>query len=292
MLGLALIRLLLQMDFKIYAVVRPNSRRAANIPKNERVKIIECELGDMDKLPGLIEEKCEMFFHFAWRATSGIARNDMGAQIDNIRDTVKAAEICADLGCEVFVGAGSQAEYGRHSAPISPKTPAFPENGYGMAKLCAGQMTREVCRQKGVRHIWCRIFSVYGLYDGENTMIMSGINALLNGQRPIYTMGEQLWDYLYCDDAANALFLAAERGRDGSVYCVGSGEARPLRDYIFAIRDAVSPGSDIGIGEVPYSKKQVMYLCADISDLQNDTGFSPSVSFEEGIMRILKAACR
>ncbi|MDE6732484.1 MAG: NAD-dependent epimerase/dehydratase family protein, partial [Oscillospiraceae bacterium] len=137
MLGLALIRLLLQKDFKIYAVVRPNSRRAANIPKDERVKLIECELGDMDKLPGLIEEKCEMFFHFAWRATSSSARNDMGSQIENIRDAVKAAEICADLGCEVFVGAGSQAEYGRHSAPISPQTPAFPENGYGMAKLCA-----------------------------------------------------------------------------------------------------------------------------------------------------------
>ena len=123
-------------------------------------------------------------------------------------------------------------------------------------------------------------------------MIMSGINALLNGQRPIYTKGEQLWDYLYCDDAANALFLAAERGNDGCVYCVGSGEARPLRDYIFAIRDAVAPGADIGIGEAPYSEKQVMYLCADISDLRSDTGFSPTVSFEDGIRRILDAAHR
>ena len=59
--------------------------------------------------------------------------------------------------------------------------------------------------------------------------------------------------------------------------------ARPLREYIEAIRDAAAPGAEIGFGEIPYQEKQVMYLCADISDLEKDTGFAPRVTFAEGI---------
>ena len=33
------------------------------------------------------------------------------------------------------------------------------------AKLCAGQMTRIACAQKGIQHVWARILSVYGPYD-------------------------------------------------------------------------------------------------------------------------------
>ena len=55
------------------------------------------------------------------------------------------------------------------------------------------------------------------------------------------------------------------------------------REYIEAIRDAAAPGAEIGFGEIPYQEKQVMYLCADISDLEKDTGFAPRVTFAEGI---------
>lgn len=70
-----------------------------------------------------------------------------------------------------FVGAGSQAEYGRVNHALTPDTPCFPENGYGMAKLCAGQMSRVECEKLGLVHIWPRILSVYGPYDGKNAMI-------------------------------------------------------------------------------------------------------------------------
>lgn len=288
MLALALMRQLLDSGCQIYAVVHPGSVRIANIPQDSRIRLVECDLADIEWLPEMIHERCGAFYHFAWNCTFGDSRNDMEAQTLNILNTVHAAEAAAKLGCSVFLGAGSQAEYGRKSALISPDTPAFPENGYGMAKLCAGQMTREICRRNGVKHIWCRIFSVYGPYDGANTMVMSGINRLLDGGRPAYTRGEQQWDYLYCDDAARAFMLAAEKGRDGAVYCVGGGKTRPLSEYILAIRDAVSPGAEIGLGEVPYAEKQVMYLCADISSLTADTGFVPEVGFEEGIRRTVE----
>lgn len=285
MLGLALIRILTAEGYNVYAVVRPGSHRNANIPDWENVKITECDLSELDNLKNLVQEKCDIFFHFGWAGTSGAARNDMDMQIKNIQHTIDAVNAAHDLGCSVFLGAGSQAEYGRREEKIQPQTPANPENGYGIAKLCAGQMSRNLCAEYGIKHIWCRIFSVYGPYDGEQTMVMSGIRQLLDGNRPSYTKGEQLWDYLYCDDAARAIYLSAVSGKNGAIYCVGSGKTRQLREYIEIIRDIVCPGAEVGIGDIPYADKQVMYLCADIDSLKEDTGFEPQYSFEEGIKR-------
>ena len=283
MLALALMRKLSYEGYKIYAVARPNSSRIDNIPKQDNITVVECDLSEIETLPDKIYEKCDDFFHFAWEATYGAARNDMSAQLRNISASVNAVKAAHALGCNTFLGAGSQAEYGRKSEKISPCTSANPENGYGIAKLCAGQMTRVMCQELGIKHIWCRIFSTYGPYDGEQTMVMSGILRMLKGERPSYTKGEQEWDYLYCDDAAEAFYLAAKNGKNGSTYCIGSGKTRLLKDYIYAIRDTVNSELEIGIGEVPYFENQVMYLCADITSLTRDTGFVPKFSFEEGI---------
>lgn len=99
----------------------------------------------------------------------------MQGQLQNIQYTLDAVELASRIGCKKFVGAGSQAEYGRVEGVLSASTPVFPENGYGIAKLCAGQMSRILCEQKQIEHIWTRILSIYGPYDGENTMIMSSI---------------------------------------------------------------------------------------------------------------------
>lgn len=288
MIGLALMRKLSDEGYKIYAVARPGSERILNIPKLDNIQIVECDLKNIGSLDKIITEKCSLFFHLAWDGTYGSARNDMNMQAYNIHFAVDAAHAAYRLGCDTFVGAGSQAEYGRFEGKLTPDLKTNPENGYGIAKLCAGRMTRVICQEYGMRHIWCRILSVYGPYDGEQTMVMSGMAKMLNGERPSYTKGEQLWDYLYCDDAANAFYLAATKGIGSKVYCIGSGKARKLKDYILLIRDAVNPSLEVGIGEIPYFENQVMYLCADISSLTEDTGFVPKYSFEEGIEKTVE----
>jgi len=145
-----------------------------------------------------------------------------------------------------------------------------------------------MCEELGMKHVWARILSVYGPYDGLRSMVMSTIVELRKGSVPKFTLGEQIWDYMYSSDAAKALLAIAEKGKNGKVYCLGSGKGKKLREYIEKIRDTVAPDAKLGIGEIPYAKNQVMYLCADISDLKNDTGFVPSISFDEGIKMTVK----
>ena len=281
--GIGLIETCIQEGTEVYAIVRPDSRRLAQLPVHPLVHVVSADLGHLGEAEKEVPGKCQAFYHLAWEGTYGASRNDMQLQVRNIAHTLDAVKLAGKLGCQVFVGAGSQAEYGRVEGRLTPYTPVFPENGYGMGKLCAGQMSRELCREMGIRHIWPRILSVYGPGDGSQTMIMSAIRKLLEGEKPLFTRGEQRWDYLYSNDAGRALYLCGEKGRDGTVYCLGSGQARPLRNYIEELRHIAAPGASLGLGELPYGPRQVMELWADISDLQRDTGFKPEYSFGEGI---------
>lgn len=288
MLGSALIRLLISKQISVLVLVRPGTNRMDMVPVSEYVKVQECDVNHLLTLKSELEGEYDAFFHFAWGGTHGGARDDVMLQNRNVQATLEAVELAHAAGCHTFLGAGSQAEYGRvDGIPLSPDTPTNPETGYGIGKLCAGSMSRILCRKYGMKHIWVRILSTYGPGDGLHTMVMSGILQMLNGERPQYTLGEQMWDYLYCDDAARAFYLAAEYGKDGAVYPVGSGKVRPLSEYICSIRDAIDPEIEIGFGEIPYYDKQVMYLCADIRTLTEDTGFEPEISFEEGIRRTI-----
>lgn len=286
--GMALIEKLINEGVHIVAVCRPESERISRIPKHENVRIVECSLEDMDKLSDIVQDGADVFYHFAWDGTFGDTRNDLNLQNNNVKYALDAVKAAKKIGCTKFVGAGSQAEYGRVEGMLKFDTPTFPENGYGIAKLCAGQMTKIMCDQLGMEHIWVRILSIYGPYDGENTMIMSVIGKILSGEKPSLTKGEQMWDYLYAKDVANAFYLVGEKGKNGAVYCVGSGKARPLKEYVKQIRDSIDSDAELGIGDIPYGEKQVMYLCADIEKLTDDTGFVPEYDFDEGIRETIE----
>lgn len=282
-IGTALIQELLDNNAEVLVICRRNSIRRKAITQHERVKVIEADLEELACLQvNVFQTPYDVFYHLAWAGTVGNSRNDIYMQNENIRYTLDAVRLAKKIGCRTFVGIGSQAEYGRYEGILSERTPTFPENGYGIAKLCAGQMVRELAHQLNMKYIWTRVFSVYGPHDGMQSMVMSGIMKMLQGVHTSYTAGEQMWDYLYSRDAARALNLLAQKGCEG-VYCLASGISRPLKEYIYCIRNCIDEKIELGIGELPYSEKQVMNLQADISKLKQETGFEPMYSFGKGV---------
>ena len=96
-----------------------------------------------------------------------------------------------------------------------------------------------------------------------------------------------MWDFLYVGEMVRALRLIGEKGQINKTYGIGSGVFRPLKDYILAIRDIIDSTMELGIGEVPAYSDKVFSSCVSIYDLTKDTGFTPEITFDEGIRRTI-----
>jgi len=285
MIGSAIARCALEQNKDVLCILRKGSNRLDNLPKSDKLKIVYADISEYAQLD--IQGSYDVFYHLAWEKTSGVSRDDVDIQIANIQYTQDAVRLAKRLGCKKFIGAGSQAEYGIVTEPLKSSTPVNPESGYGIAKYAAGKLSNLLCAQLGLQFNWVRILSVYGLHDGAHTLIMYAINELRNGRSPEFTKCEQIWDYLYCDDAAKAFLAIGENGIDGKTYPLGSENKKRLSEYLEIIRDMIAPNTILQFGKKEYYSHQPMYLCADISELTNDTGWKPIVEFREGIKKII-----
>ena len=163
--GTALIDELINNGYYVTAVCRPSSPRIKAISQCSNVQIVECPIDQLKTLSSVLMHDYDVFFHLAWEGTYGEARMDMYLQTMNILHTLDAVRLAKQLGCQVFVGAGSQSEYGHVDGVLYPDLPCNPDTGYGIAKLDAGRMSRIECIKLGMRYQWCRISSLFGPSD-------------------------------------------------------------------------------------------------------------------------------
>jgi nucleoside-diphosphate-sugar epimerase len=249
---------------------------------DSRLKVFN---GSLDSLTVLKDALCsfhpDAVVHFAWRGVNQAERNSRG-QGRNIVDALELVNLAADAGATVFVGAGSQAEYGPYDRPIFEYDVARPTTLYGIAKLAAGLMAEKLCAEHNVRFAWLRIFSTYGPKDADHWLIPSVIRTLRSGNHMALTACEQRWGFLHARDAAIAFRLVLENPAARGIYNLGSPDAPPLRETVLWLRSLVHSGSTLGFGEVSYRPDQVMVLAADVSRLAA-LGWRPAVSLAAGL---------
>ncbi len=286
--GTALVKELISRNIEVLVLARKNGR-INKIPEHPLVKIAFCALDEIEGF-NLPNEKYDIFFHLGWLGTYGADRNDFSIQSQNVKYTLDAVRLAHRLGCSVFIGTGSQAENGvlPCGEKVSATSPENPASAYGKAKLIAGKESYQLCEESGIRHNWCRILSVYGPADAPYTMIMSTLIKMLRNEDCSFTPAEQQWDYIYSGDVAEALLAVAEKGVNGKTYPIGYGKTMQLKEYIKKMSDVTNTQSKCILGAIDYYPNQPMYLCADIESLTNDTGFSPSTTFEKGIKETIK----
>lgn len=279
--GSAVVRRAVKKGMDVTCIVHQGSKRLGNLPQSDKVHIVECNLQDYRTLS--FDGQHDAFIHLAWDKTFGASRDDAEVQARNIQYTLDAVQLAHRCGCSVFVGAGSQAEYGVQSVDLTPDLSVKPESGYGIAKYAAGKLSAMLCKSLGIRQCWVRILSVYGPNDGENSLISYLIKEFKSGKSPQLTKCEQIWDYLYADDAADAILAVAEKGINGKAYPLGTGIGRRLSEFVEDIRNAINPSLEVLYGAKEYYPHQPMHLVADISELTADTGWKPIWSFVDGI---------
>ena len=295
-LGRAVANRLLKQGSRVYAVVRPGSENLRYLPSDQDgLVIIERELGELDTLDQVIDEPCQAFYHFGWDGSGSENRMKREVQQKNVVDALKALEGARRLSCSRFLFSGSQAEYGIHKEALSEVTDCSPVSEYGKAKLDflkqATEMTSQ-WQQEGIssmEYIHARIFSVYGPGDHPWSLVESCLRAFGRGE--YISLGEctQMWNFLYLEDCVRALILLMEQEKESvsGIYNVAAPEeeTKPLREYIRQMYETMGYHGSYSFGRRRPNAEGLANLIPDISKLEENTGFSPRVSFSEGVKK-------
>ena len=178
--GCNLVEHLLAKGYFVYAMVREGSRHNARLAGKGHVQLVVSDLAHVERLAEEITEPCEAFFHLAWQ---GADRDAFAEQYENVEMTLWALETAKKLGCRRFLCTGSQAEYGVRRCLETEDLMPQPFSAYGAAKTAACYLSRCRAEQLGVEWVWPRIFSVYGKYEPEGTMLSYLKRSLSKGNR-------------------------------------------------------------------------------------------------------------
>jgi nucleoside-diphosphate-sugar epimerase len=288
-IGIYLIQSLLQEDFHVTAVVKPHSEKLHLLPNDKRIQYLALDLSDYRFIHKFIKEAPYVYFSLAWNGTRGMDRDDANLQYFSYICNVQGLESILSTGCKKVITAGSQAEYGLCRERITEKTAENPVSQYGIFKLKFYNKAIELCASNGASLKEPRFFSLYGPQDSEKTMIVSLIKQMIKGEICNLTLGIQKWDFLYVTDAINALITLVQKPCSDGVYNLGSGISKPLKNYVYEIKDILDSKSDLVLGAVPYPTSGIVSLDPDISKIIEETGWAPQVSFKSGILEVIKA---
>lgn len=275
-LGWNLVAYLLSHDFFVEAVVRPNSPRNVRLLPHPHLRIVPLAMEEIVHLPEYVTEPCDCAVHLAWDAR----RMDFTAQRASLSSALDLVGALGEIGCRRFLGIGSQAEYGVTNELMEETRAPQPVTPYGAAKVAALHMTRQQTAQLGMDWVWGRVFSVYGTYEPETTLLSYLARTLRSGETPQMTEGAQLWDYLHASDAAAAMAALLLRGRNGEVYNIAHGDVRPLRTFSEEMRAALAPMQQISYGA---SERPPTSMRPSVEKIQTHTGWQACVKFADGV---------
>ena len=223
------------------------------------------------------------FFHLAWAGTSGPARADYAVQLNNVKLACDYIKLCAEVGCKRVVYASSINEMETYEYLQSDDIEPAGGYIYGTGKLAAHLMGETVAKLNGVEFIPVIITNIYGVGEKSARMIYTSINKLVHKEHCSFTAGYQTYDFIYITDAINSIIAVAEKGKAFNRYYIGSGEPKPLREFLLEMRDIVDPTAEIGLGDIPFKGVDISYSQFDLKKVERDTGYINQIPFAEGI---------
>lgn len=286
-IGTNLINRLLKENIQIYAFLLENEKPKDALLKNPLVKIIRCNLENLRPNEIEIPDEIDVMYHLAWIGVKPEDRKNFDLQSRNIKMTLNCLKLAKERKIKRFIMPGSTNEYLYSGEAVNSKTLPTPRDDYGSVKVANRFLSSQFARDNGIEFIYAVITGIYSEQRKDSNVISYTIDKLLKKERPSLTKLEQLWDYVHIDDVAEALYLLGGKGKNGKLYAIGHGDNWPLKNYIKIISKKIDENLPLGIGDVPYSSKELPMSCVDLSEIKADTGFEPKVSFEQGVSRMI-----
>ena len=261
--------------------MEPEARR---LKRHKNLIYRQCDITNIRAMQEMIPQgKYDTFIHFAWAGSAGPARVDYNLQMQNALNTIECLKAAKELGCSRFVCAGSIMEYEVEAFVHSQGSRPGMGYMYSMGKHVAHCMCKSVAANIGIDLLWPMITNAYGVGEFSPRFVNTTLRKIINGEPLKFTAATQNYDFVYVSDVAKAFYLVADKGKPFCEYMIGSGKAKPLKDYIKEMVKVSDYNVDLQFGDIPFTGVNVPLSVYSIHDLENDCGFVPDVSFEEGI---------
>lgn len=279
--GGAVTRELINNNIEVVALHSPG--HSGNLPDSPMITRIPMSLDNLALLKEKIPfESCDTFFHFAWSGTAGSNRADTKLQLQNAQWTVDCLRLAKELECKRFVCAGSIMENETFAAAFAAGNKPGLGYIYGSGKLVAHAMSKSVAADIGIDLLWAQITNAYGAGEISPRFVNTTLRKIIRREPLQFTSGTQNYDFVYIDDLARAFRLIGEYGKPFCEYIIGSSQAKPLREFILQMKEAVAPDREFIFGEVPFTGIDLPISDFDCSKTETDIGFKARISFAEG----------
>ena len=275
------VRAFLRHGVKVLAV--DLSEAPQRLEPDENLTYVSCDVSDIGRFGQLVAANgFDALVHFAWKGSAGPGRTDYIMQTENVLNTVALLKLAAEKGCKRFVCAGSIMERETEAALHAQGSRPGMAYIYGTGKLYAHCICKAVAAEEGIELIWPLITNAYGVGELSPRFVNTTIRKIINGEPLQFTAATQYYDFVYVTDVAEAFYLVTEKGKPFSEYLIGSGTARPLKEFILEMQRELAPEAEPIFGDIPFTGTSLAPEDYDVGDIRRDTGFCPKVSFAEG----------
>ncbi len=268
--GSHIARAFLDAGWWVWAVVRSSSdatrldRLAGGAPTLRRVCLDLREKGRV--AAALTETRPSMVVHCAAYGVDYRQQDPEVAIATNIVANEHLIQAAADAGVARFVHVGTSAEYGDHETAIDEDQCLRPRSVYGATKAAASLIALGCAGGLGLPLVVIRPFAMYGPLEGEHKFVPMVMGACREGRTLDLSPGEQVRDYTFVGDVAQACMLLAtvELFPAGEIVNLGSGVPLTLRELAEATAAAVGGDpSCLRWGGRDYRSDEIMFHLAD-----------------------------
>lgn len=184
---------------------------------------------------------------------------------------------------------------GKNDEPFTEKNRYEPHSPYSASKASADHFVRAYHDTYGLPTIVSNCSNNYGPHQHIEKLIPLCIKHLFEGKNiPVYGTGENIRDWLYVGDHANAIDIIFHNGKNGETYNIGGNNELTNIEIINKI---INIFDEIMGNEKDYSKKYITFVpdrlghdfryAINSSKLQNELGWKPLMPFEEGIKKTI-----
>ena len=288
-IGKFLVRELVKQNIEVIAVVRKGTKNINTI-NTLPVRIVACNIADYYTMPDIIADRdIDALFHIAWQGVSDQDARNEEIQMRNLQSTLDLINAMHVMKIATFVGCGSMHEAEALVEMSEDKIITNLGYMYKATKTAAHWMGKAKAGTYGIRFFW-PLINTYGEEERSARLVNTIIRKLFRGESPDLSAGNHYYDFVHVSDVARALILIAEKGVDGTNYMIGSGEAKPLKEFLKVVGQVANglydgENGELGFGKITSNVISLPATTFDVTKLYEDTGFKPLVPFKEGIER-------